>query len=244
MILDKKQMNKLKKETENKFPFIKEIHKLIGPELVKLQKFIEEKDILAFAHGGTAIGVDLWGTFIPWDDDADIGIYAKDWYKYKEEFEKYGIDIDKNSESTQLPKIILGEQAFIDLPIFGEIYDSNFKNWWLVKKLQFLTFASAKYKHADNFSQKILKFVSYFMPIRKSRLEKIRKKTNSKKRGDILAPMIARDIQGKHWFIKERETIDKSFNGFRLRTLKDSHNFISSKYPNYKEVPKSRKPSH
>ncbi len=74
------------------------------PELVKLQKWIEEKGILAFAHSGTAIGVDLWGTFIPWDDDVDIGIYAKDWYEYKDTLKEFDITIDAKNETSKSPK--------------------------------------------------------------------------------------------------------------------------------------------
>ncbi len=50
--------------------------------LVVIDTFCRENDIDYFIEGGTALGAIRHGGFIPWDDDADVGIPAKDYERF------------------------------------------------------------------------------------------------------------------------------------------------------------------
>lgn len=56
---------------------------LVLKEIVKeVVKICEENDITLFAMSGTALGVYRYQDFIPWDDDADLGMLREDYEKF------------------------------------------------------------------------------------------------------------------------------------------------------------------
>lgn len=58
--------------------------------LKNLSEIFKKNDISYFLACGTALGCVRHGGFIPWDDDVDIYMFAKDYYKLKEVFKKEG----------------------------------------------------------------------------------------------------------------------------------------------------------
>ena len=113
--------------------------------LNKLDKILRENRIRYFIIGGTLLGSVRDGKFIPWDDDADIGILNEDLDKFnKIDFDKYGL---KNESvcSDGIGKIMLKgkynsfnkmEGVFVDVFTFEKInnkYMYTFdgaKKWW------------------------------------------------------------------------------------------------------------------
>jgi len=98
--------------------------------LNKLDKILRENNIRYFIIGGTLLGSTRNGKFIPWDDDADIGILKEDLDKFnKIDFEKYGLT-NNSVRVDNIGKIMLKDKynntnkmegIFVDVFFFEKI---------------------------------------------------------------------------------------------------------------------------
>jgi phosphorylcholine metabolism protein LicD len=113
--------------------------------LNKLDSILRENNIRYFIIGGTLLGSVRNSKFIPWDDDADIGILKEDLERFnKINFEKYGLK-NKSVCSDGIGKIMFKDKydninkmegVFVDVFTFEKIenkYMFTFdkaREWW------------------------------------------------------------------------------------------------------------------
>lgn len=68
---------------------LKKLHQILHEMLEDLIHFCNEKGIVYFISGGTALGAVRGGTFIPWDDDIDIAMPYDGFDILRREYEAY-----------------------------------------------------------------------------------------------------------------------------------------------------------
>jgi phosphorylcholine metabolism protein LicD len=97
---------------------LKEIHSKIKYGLNIIDKLFTKHNIYYSIAYGTLLGAVRHHDIIPWDDDADLNVLRKDYYKIialKDEFEKYGL---KMVVEWKLIKIYFGEKDFPFIDLF------------------------------------------------------------------------------------------------------------------------------
>ncbi|MBR3248588.1 LicD family protein [Candidatus Saccharibacteria bacterium] len=91
-------------------PIVKKIQKINLATYSVFKTLCEENHLHFFAISGTALGVELWNGFIPWDDDMDIAMPIQDFEKFRKTIAK------------KLPE----PYAFIELPeLGGKFFNKN-----------------------------------------------------------------------------------------------------------------------
>ena len=61
---------------------IKEVQAMQLELMKKIHKYLSEKDIPYYMIGGSVLGAERLGGFIPWDDDIDIGMLRPDYVRF------------------------------------------------------------------------------------------------------------------------------------------------------------------
>lgn len=140
-----------------------------------IHDFCEEHKIEYCLMGGTALGSKRHGGFIPWDDDLDIFMTAKEYEKFRDCFQKYG---DKKRFYLQeqgaiggyvrRPKLRMNDTAyvesgienlkmhhgiFVDIFILHSTPDSRFKQRWQYLWAKYIVakaLANQHYKKQNN----------------------------------------------------------------------------------------------
>ena len=72
---------------------IKTVQKELYKILIEIDRICEKNNIDYFLTGGTCLGAVRHKGFIPWDDDADIGMSRKDYKKFIKTLKK---DLSEN----------------------------------------------------------------------------------------------------------------------------------------------------
>lgn len=104
---------------KNRFATIKDLENIYYM-LNELKKMLDKNKITYWIIGGTTLGAVRHNDRIPWDDDADIGIFESDLYKLQslnKEFNKLGMEIIKHWEIYKLVYIDT-EYPFIDIFLY------------------------------------------------------------------------------------------------------------------------------
>lgn len=160
-------MDKLNK-TEFQKLIIPYSHRLMLYKLVSdVTNVLTRHKLDYFIDGGTLLGAIRHQDLIPWDDDIDIGMLDKDFFrklpKLKPEFEKLGYSVDETD--THLTKVYIKNKWIYDdfktvgtptLDIF--CYTIKKKTVRLMKTRHYLLWKSAQHKVNDVFPLKDYKF--------------------------------------------------------------------------------------
>ena len=155
---------------------ISEVGKLIVPlshramlyKLVyEVTKLFDKHNIPYFMDGGTLLGAVRHTDLIPWDDDIDLGILDKDFFrklpKLKNEFEKFGFNVDYSD--THLTKVFNKDKwIYNDFKTVGTptldifCYTEKMRKIRLLKPSHYNKWKKATYDYNDMFPLKDYKF--------------------------------------------------------------------------------------
>ena len=133
----------------------------------EVTKLLDKHDIPYFMDGGTLLGAIRHTDLIPWDDDIDLGVLDKDFYrklpKLKCEFEKFGFFVD--NKDSHLMKVYIKDRWLVDefktvgtptLDIF--CYTVKKGKIRLHKQSHYIRWKAATYDYNDMFPLKEYKF--------------------------------------------------------------------------------------
>lgn len=118
--------------------------------LKKFNALMHKKNIFYYLSEGTALGIYRDGDLITWDDDIDVGIFVKDWERFKKEIVpemyKLGYSFHQSSVKKEL-FYFLGNGIFMDVEIVGLHHNciSNLKEKECVKLIPHLKFTKKEW---------------------------------------------------------------------------------------------------
>lgn len=109
---------------------ISQLYALTG----SVHQILTEHNIRYFIIGGTLLGSCRNGKFIPWDDDADIGIFEEDFSRFLQiDFNQYGLkqcglalnNMGKITHLSSYNSHQKGKGVFVDVFLFRRVPDMN-----------------------------------------------------------------------------------------------------------------------
>ena len=249
---------------------MKKLHEVELEILKEFKRICEKNNLRYFAVGGTLIGTIKYQSFIPWDDDVDIGMPREDYEKFlsignKEIKKDYFIQSGKDYKTDWVPFIkirkkytIANEQStdHIDYPkgIFIDVfpYDEVPKNDGFVFKLRSniirilveTVMYKWKIKKLKDCRRKI--FVFLFSAFSKKQLKKMTYKlmtlTNNKGY-KYMTSFCGAYTMKKETHLKSTllEPTSGDFEDIKINIPKDSDKFLKQIYGNYHEDPPKEK---
>lgn len=168
---------------------IKELHKRLIVILDEIDRICRKHNINYFLDSGTALGAIRHGGFIPWDDDADVGMVRQEYEKFLEVaprelgkdfflqtrktdqgYEKYSAKVRLNNTYFPEPRnesMSIHQGIFVDIFPFDFINDDRnkaIKDIKVARKLKKITAIRERRPQHEAIHRKIIRGVSSIIP--------------------------------------------------------------------------------
>lgn len=237
-----------------KFPGLEQMHNNILDILKKFMEFSVSLGIKPVIFAGSAIGIEMYEGFIPWDDDYDCTMTLEEIDKLMENEnllrEKFGLKITspfRREGRWPILKIshVKYRGAFVDvLPLTEDA--SGWGHWWR-SRLWMLSVIRFETPLPRSWFQKIISYLtnpfSLILP-RKKLFKSLAKYCEKKSKGRYGSSIVG------SWYIPEKDWLSyshqhdvelKKFNGVDVYVSKNITEHLSRKYGNYKVFPQLEK---